>query len=339
MLSLDLIIIISLLIIFLIVLVVFLNAKISKLADANKPDQTLAQWLQTMQQSVESTNNNMSRIFSVTNKNITDSLERSTQTINRRLDSATSIVADVGKELGKMNDLGNSMRQLQLLLQAPKLRGNLGEEILSDMLGQAFPKGSFMLQYSFRSGEKVDAAIKTTAGILPIDAKFPMENFQKKVQSENEKDSLHFSQKFLSDIKRHIQSISQKYILPDEGTLDFALMYVPSETIFYEIASQTSLLEFARKHRVYPVSPNTLYAHLQTILLSFEGQEIEAKSKQVLKLLKTLQKDYEKVNQSFQIMGKHLNNASSQFANTSQQFDLLGRKLQYQDLLDSHDEA
>ena len=106
-------------------------------------------------------------------------MQRSSQTLNDRLDNAARYINQVAKEVGQMNELGQSMRDLQVLLQSPKLRGNIGEQVLKDLIAQSFPKGSFHLQYAFRSGDKVDAAITTSAGILPIDSKFPLENFRK----------------------------------------------------------------------------------------------------------------------------------------------------------------
>ncbi len=192
-----------------------------------------------------------------------------------------------------------------------------------------FPKNSFQLQYQFKSGEKVDAAIKTDAGILPIDSKFPMENFQRMIKhSGSDSDYSALQKEFTRDVKKHIDAISKKYILPDEGTMDFALMYLPSESVYYEIVNISELMEYAKRSRIYPVSPSTLYAHLQTILLSFEGKRIESRSKEVFKLLRALQMDYEKVNENLGVLGKHLTNATAQFSNVSTGFVQLGTKLQ-----------
>ncbi|KKS90125.1 MAG: hypothetical protein UV63_C0006G0028, partial [Microgenomates group bacterium GW2011_GWC1_43_11] len=133
----------------------------------------------------------------------------------------------------------------------------------------------------FRSGLKVDAVLKTDAGLLCIDSKFPMENFSKMHKGETESERQQAKKDFIADLKKHISDISKKYILPEEGTMDFALMYIPSESVYYEIVNMTEVMEIARKSRVYPVSPNTLYAHLQVLLLSFQGKELEQKSQEV----------------------------------------------------------
>jgi DNA recombination protein RmuC len=298
-----------------IIILFFINKKISDVSK-NKTDEALLEWLKTMQGSIDQSSVSMVK-----------TLQENTKQLNQRLDQAAVVIRDVEKEVGQMNEIGRSMRELQDFLKSPKLRGNIGEQVLKDLISQMFPKTSFFLQYEFKSGEKVDAAIKTDAGILPIDSKFPMENFQKMVKAESKAEKSTFEKEFIRDVKKHINDVSKKYILPSEGTMDFALMYVPSESVYYELANQTEVLDFARKARVYIVSPSTLYAHLQTILLAFEGKKLESKSKQVFALLRSIQIDWEKVNESMGVLGKHINNASSQFNNVTTGFSSLGQKL------------
>jgi len=190
------------------------------------------------------------------------------------------------------------------------------------MIGQTFPKNSFHLQYSFKSGMKVDAALKTDAGLLCIDSKFPMESFNRLVKGETGA-----KKEFMSDVRKHITDISKKYILPEEHTTDFALMYIPSESVYYEVVNTQDLMSYSRSLRVYPVSPNTLYAHLQVLLLSFQGKDLESKSKQVFQLLRGIQKDYSKVEDSMGTLGRHLTNAYNQMSTVSSSFGILGQKL------------
>ncbi|MBI2431122.1 MAG: DNA recombination protein RmuC [Candidatus Levybacteria bacterium] len=284
--------------------------------EKNKIDETLLEWLKSTNETMQANSSDVTKV-----------LQEHSKQLNERLDRAASVIRDVGKEVGQMSEIGRSMKELQEFLKSPKLRGNIGEQVLKDLISQMFPKNSFHLQYQFKSGEKVDAAIKTDAGILPIDAKFPMENFQKMFKAENGREKDAAQKEFIRDVKKHIDAISQKYILPEEGTMDFALMYVPSESVYYELVNNTTLMEYARHARVYIVSPSTLYAHLQTILLSFEGKKIEARSHEVFKLLRALKIDYEKVEENLDVLGKHLGNASSQFHNVNTGFVKLGQKL------------
>lgn len=308
-------------------LFIFINKKLSTLNKPQTDQAALIEWLRTMQSSLEMTNKTLNESMQTNSTTMVRTLQENSRQLNERLDKASAVIRDVGREVGQMSEIGRSMKELQDFLKSPKLRGNIGEQVLNDLITQIFPKNSFHLQYQFKSGEKVDAAIQTDAGILPIDSKFPMENFQKYAKSENETDKKIYHKEFGRDIKKHIDAISKKYILPDEGTMDFALMYVPSESIFYEIVNMDDLSDYARKHRVYIVSPSTLYAHLQTILLSYEGRKLEDQSKEVLRLLRSLQNDYDKVNDSMDVLGKHLGNASNQYVNVTKGFLGLGQKL------------
>ena len=255
-------------------------------------------------------------------------LQENSKQLNDRLDRAAVVIQNVGREVGQMSEIGRSMKELQDFLKSPKLRGNIGEAVLKDLISQMFPKNSFHIQYQFKSGERVDAAIQTDAGILPIDSKFPMENFQRMMKTDAKTNDYSSLQKeFAKDIKRHIDAISQKYILPEEGTMDFALMYVPSETVYYEVVNMTEVMEYAKNKRIYIVSPSTLYAHLQTILLSFEGKKIESRSREIFRMLRALQVDYNKVEENMNTLGRHLNNASSQFSKTNMGLSTLGKKI------------
>lgn len=250
---------------------------------------------------------------------LSDWLRNSTLQINQRLDATSQLMASVQKNLGEMSEVGRGIRSLQDFLQSPKLRGGMGEEILSQMIGQTFPKNSFHLQYTFRSGSKVDAVIKTEAGLLCIDSKFPMSNFQAHLDGN--------SSLFISDLKKHITDISKKYILPDEKTLDFALMYIPSESVFNEAVNLPEINRFAREHRVYPVSPNTLYAHLQILLLSFQGQELASQTKQIFQAFRTIHKDYDQLQDQFSILQRHVTNAFNQSSQVAKTSDRLGSHL------------
>jgi len=322
----DLLIILVLLIAGFGLLFFFINKKLSSISQ-QETDKTLLEWLRTMQQSLETTNKTLNESMQTNSTTMVRTLQENSRQLNERLDKAAEVIRDVGHEVGQMSEIGRNMQELQDFLKSPKLRGNIGEHVLNDLITQIFPKNNFHLQYEFASGEKVDAAIQTDAGILPIDAKFPMENFQKLTKAKTEEEIKEVRKDFVRDIKRHVDSIAKKYILPTEGTMDFALMYVPSESVFYEIVIMDDLVDYAREHRVYIVSPTTLYAHLQTILLSYEGRKIEDQSREILRLLRGLQIDYDKVNESFDILGKHLGNASNQYVNVTKNFLGLGQKI------------
>ena len=320
----ELLIVLGVIILGFVALIYFLNKKLSE----NKTDQALLEWLKNMQSTISNSSTETVR-----------TLQENTKQLNERLDTAARVIRDVEKEVGQMSEIGRHMRELQDFLKSPKLRGNIGEQVLKDLIAQMFPKSSFHLQYEFKSGEKVDAAIQTDAGILPIDSKFPMENYQKMVKATEKSEKDLFEKEFIRDVRRHIDAISKKYILPAEGTMDFALMYIPSESVYYEVVNQTDVIDYARKARVYMVSPSTLYAHLQTILLSFEGKKIESKSRELFTLLRSMQIDYEKIEENMSTLGKHINNAYSQFGNVLSGFSSLGQKLNATKTLESKQKA
>ncbi len=308
------------------VIIWLVNKRLSQLQQKDS-EQGLLEWLKSTQATIDATNKAVNEALRSQSQDFHKTLHHSSQAMNERLDNAAKYMSSLSKQIGEMSEIGRSMKDLQEFLKSPKLRGNIGEEVLQDLISQMFPKHSFHLQYTFKSGEKVDAAIKTDAGILPIDSKFPMENFRQMIASEHENDRNNFKKAFINDVRKHIRDISGKYILPQEGTMDFAIMYIPSEPVYYEVVNEPQLLEYARKARVYVVSPSTLYALLQTILLSYEGKKIETQARQIFRLLHAIQSDYQKTSDHLSILGKHLNNAYTKMSEVNQSYGLLGQKL------------
>lgn len=249
------------------------------------------------------------------------------ESMQKNTDSIGSRMLDVQKSLGEVSEIGRSIKDFQEFLKSPKLRGNIGEQVLKELLGQMLPKDSFHLQYTFKTGERVDAAIKTSGGIIPIDSKFPMENFRLITDGENDEVKSVARKQFVKDVKAHIDAIAGKYILPHEGTIDYALMYIPAESVYYEICNNQELFDWAGRKRVLPVSPSTFYAYLKTILMSMEGQKIELKAREILTNLKSIQSDYEKANKDFSVLQRHLGNAGNVASQLSFSFGSLGKKI------------
>src|SRR3990167_8658839 len=226
----DLLVIASIIIVGFAIVIYFIRKQNSN------SDSSLIEWLKTMQSS-----------FDQNSKTMNSTLLSNSKQLNDRLDNAAHVIAAVQKNIGEMSEIGRSMRELQSFLSSPKLRGNIGEQVLKELLSQLLPKQSFNLQYAFKNGEIVDAAIKTEAGIIPIDSKFPMENFRKMHSENSESDKKAVEREFVSDVKKHIDDIAKKYILPAEGTIDYALMYVPSESVYYEIVNNSTLFDYSQK--------------------------------------------------------------------------------------------
>lgn len=298
---------------FLIISLLIIRFWLNKLEKKTKLSEDLVAWLKT------------------STSDIDQRLSQSMNMFNTRLDQ-------VQKYIGEFSEIGRSMKELEEFLHSPKLRGNIGEEVLKELLQQYFPKQSYQLQYTFKSGDRVDAVIKTSQGIIPIDSKFPMESFRKYHKEINEQNKERAKKDFISDVKKHIQTIAKKYILVEEKTVDYALMYIPSEAVYYEIINNNELFDFCGKNRVLVVSPMSFYAYMKAILMSFEGQRIQNKAKEILIILQAIKKDYEKTDEAFSILTKHITNAFNQLALVSKNFLSLGQKLDSTHLLSSEDE-
>jgi DNA recombination protein RmuC len=196
------------------------------------------------------------------------------------------------------------------------------------------PAEAYAAQYKFRSGHTVDAVIKTANGMIPVDSKFPLENFRKIVDAQTDAEKKAYYKVFVNDVKKHIDSIAQKYILPDEGTFEFALMYIPAENIYYETiiknelyGDENNLYNYAVSKKVFSVSPNTFYAQLHVIALGFKGMEVEKSAKEIIQNLSRLQGELEKFQEDFDLVGRHITNASNKFGDATKRLDKLEEKL------------
>lgn len=266
-------------------------------------------------------------------------LQRTNRDIGTRLDSAAKVVGGVTEKLGKMEeankrifDVGKDISSLQDILRAPKLRGNLGEFFLGDLLSQYFPKDKYSMPYTFRSGIKVDAALHLAESrIVPIDAKFPLENFKKMLDAKDDKEKKQHQKAFVNDVKKRIDEIAT-YILPDEGTLDFALLYIPAENVYYEVIvkdeGDDSLLAYAFKKRVIPVSPNNFFVYIQTVLMGLRGLQIGEFAKEMQSSLVRLKSDFRKFGEDYEILGSHLTNASNKYEDSKRRIEKIGTKLE-----------
>lgn len=253
-----------------------------------------------------------------------------TQTsVGERLDNATKVVGQLHQKLGaleessrKIFELGAGLQELQDILKNPKLRGNIGEFFLEDLLRQILPPDHFSIQHTFRNGEVVDAAIRLGDALVSVDSKFPLESFVRMVQTaEGDIDGRKREKKaFVTAIKRHADAIAKKYILPDEGTFDFALMYIPAENIYYEtiiredaMEDEGALYSYLLSKKVIPVSPNSLYAYLQVIVLGLRGLKVQEHAQRITRDLQRLEGELTKFREEYGTLGRHLKNAHGSY--------------------------
>lgn len=256
------------------------------------------------------------------------SVQNMQQSVTSRLDKAAEAYTLVSRELGKVQEMGRSMKDLQDFLKSPKLRGNIGEQVMKDLLEQYFPRANFDTQYQFQSGERVDAILKTDKGLIPIDAKFPLENFQRMARAETEDDRLLMQREFIKDVKKHITDIAKKYILPGENTVDFAVMYIPSEAVYYEIVrNDEDLNAFAQQKHVFPVSPNSFFYFIKVIMIGLEGKRVEETAHRILELLRAIQTDATRFGGELDKLTTHVTNAKNTVDRVNTEYAKLAGKI------------
>ncbi len=262
------------------------------------------------------------------------SLQEAGKIIGLNLGNTTSVFGNVKEQLGRLEatnkqivDISKDISSLQELLRAPKFRGAMGEILLENLLSQVLPKDHYATQYRFKSGEAVDAIIKLGERIVPVDAKFSLENFQKMLETQDEQLKVNLRKKFIQDVKNRIDEVSSKYILPQENTYDFALMYIPAENVYYEVIIKEDIFAYSLSKKVIPVSPNTFYAYLEVICLGLKGLKVEENAKKILKSLSSLEIEIDKFKEEFNTLGSHLNNASAKYSDSQKRLDKFSDKL------------
>jgi len=227
--------------------------------------------------------------------------------------------------------VGKDVSSLHELLRAPKFRGGFGELLLERLLADILPRGSYTLQYRFRNGGIVDAVVRIGKNKVPIDSKFPMEDFERMIKAESEEEQKALRNQFTRNIKKHIDDVA-KYILPDENTFNFALMYIPAENVYYETiirgSEDSDIFSYSLEKRVIPVSPNSFYAYLQVIVQGLKGLRFEEAAGEILAYVGRLQSDLDDFQQDYEVMGGHIHHAVKRYDEASRKLARFGDKLQ-----------
>ncbi|MFC1703258.1 DNA recombination protein RmuC [Candidatus Omnitrophota bacterium] len=278
-------------------------------------------------------NNQINVLRSELNQRLKDTTDAMCQT-NKTIGDQLKVFGDVASSLGQLQEankqllaVGRDISSLQELLRAPKFRGEIGETMLENIIAQVLPKDNFKLQYRFKSGDAVDAVIKLAGHLVPVDSKFSLENFRKMLEAASEEEKSVFRKHFIKDVKNRVDEISTKYILPDEGTFDFALMYIMAENVYYETIIKGDFLNYALSKKVIPVSPNTFYAYLQVICLGLRGMKIESNVKAIIASLSRLQGDLNKFSDAFRVVGVHIKNAAEKYTEAEKRLEKFSDKL------------
>jgi len=266
--------------------------------------------------------------------------EALSKVVGEKLEGNVKIFGDLRERLGELTqrtrdiqEVGRNISNLQELLRAPKFRGCFGELLLERLLTDVLPSGAYSLQHKFLDGRTVDAVVRIGQNLVPVDSKFPLEDFERMVRVEANGERKILRQQFVRTIKKHVDGVS-KYILPDEGTFDFALMYIPAENVYYEAvisstqsAEENDIYSYSLQKRVVPVSPNSFYAYLQVIVLGLKGLRFETAAHEILGYIGRLQDDLKDFEQDYEVIGGHIHHAASKYDTASRKLDRFEGKL------------
>lgn len=260
------------------------------------------------------------------------SSERASLAVHQQVQSFTQGMTQLHENVKQMHDSVKSVSSFQDIFKSPKLRGLWGEMSLEAALAQYFSRDIYETQHYFKSGEAVDAVLKLPNGmILPIDAKFNWENFEKLVNAGNDMDREVFRKSFYSDVKKKIDEIASKYILPSEGTTDLALMYVPAETVYYELINNikdVDIPSYARSKKIFMVSPNTFGLSVSAIMHWFRDVQFSKQTKEIIQRLSRIATDGEKLGENFRKLGKHISDSKSAYDDAEKRLSLLVDRVQ-----------
>lgn len=255
------------------------------------------------------------------NENVT-ALGSTTRSVTERIANVQDTFAALQKQVGEMTEqarqlgeVSRSIHSLERVLSAPKLRGGFGESQLESLLDLVFAREQYEMQHRFpSSGEVADAVLKFPQGMVAIDSKFPLENFRRMLEADSDAGRKAARRDFLKDVRKRADEIAAKYVRPAEGTLPFALMYVPAENVYYEAVIREEdgddLYSYCFQKKVIPVSPNSLYAYLQTIVLGLKSLRVSERAEQILRELESLRLELDKFIDVYEKLGTHLKNAS-----------------------------
>jgi DNA recombination protein RmuC len=269
-----------------------------------------------------------SRLDSI-NRQVTEQLNQGTnvmnanaETVSKNIAAVQTTFAGLQRQVGEMteqarqlSDISKVVTAIEHVLRAPKLRGNFGEEQLENLLSLVFSKEQYAMQHRFSTGEITDAIVFLPQGSVAVDSKFPLENFRRITELASEEERKAARRDFLRDVRKRVDEIAAKYIRPAEGTLPFALMYVPAENVYYETIIRDDegfqLYEYCQEKRVIPVSPNSLYAYLQTIMVGLKGMQVGQRAQTIVREIESLRIELEKFTRAYETVGQHVRNAAA----------------------------
>jgi len=300
------------------VIIFLFNKRSKSLAEKPKDDQAFLM----LQERIKELNQTMDASLKGLNQTVDYKLAESTRQMQTQFSQSLNVMQGVTEKVTQLHEtnkqvmgFSEQLKNLERVLTSQKQRGNLGEAGLQLVLENILPPTSFKLQYHFADGDIVDAAIFTKDGIIPVDAKFSLENYNRIINENNEEKRKTLEKDFRGDLKKRIDETS-KYIKPSQGTLDFAFMFIPAEGIYYDLlvndvgvvkVDTAGLIDYAFKQKkVIIVSPTTFAAYLQTVLQGLRALKIEEQTKEIIKRVELLRKHIIAYDEYFKKLGNNL---------------------------------
>ncbi len=246
-----------------------------------------------------------------------------TGTTQRTLGDLSRQLGTLGEQSARIGELAKDIGSLHELLRSPKLRGGFGELLMQRVLEDALPAEAFELQHTYADGSRVDAVVRFAGRLVPIDAKFPLESFNALAAAGDDADRRAKRRIFMQQARRHVDAVA-KYIVPADGTIDYAFMYIPAENIYYEAVvrpdTEFDLHAYCAQRRVVPASPNTLMAYLQLVSFGLRGLAVQERTRDLQQGIEQLVREVERFRTLHEQLGRHLENATKKHAESERAF-------------------
>ena len=291
---------------------------------------------QELTRSVTAANERLQQQVQGLDERMTQSIQAVQGSVTQSLSATTETIGKIGQQLGGLSqsaerilEVGRQVSSLQDVLKPPKLRGGFGELLLERLLRQVLPAADFSTQHQFKNGDRVDVVIHTPEGLVPVDSKFPIDSFRRVLDASTDEERARQRRAFIRDVRRRIDEVA-KYIRPEENTLDFALMYVPAENVYYETivgADDESAMSYALDRRVHLVSPNTFHAFLQALVRGLNGLRVEKNAREIIARLGQVQREFDQFRQEFERLGTHVGHAKNKYDELDKLAGRLGDRL------------
>jgi len=238
----------------------------------------------------------------------------------RTLSDLSRQLGTLGEQSARIGELAKDIGSLQDLLRGPKTRGGFGELMLERLLADCLPTGAYETQYTYRDGSRVDAVVRFASRLVPIDAKFPNESYAALASATDDTERRSRRRAFLQQAKRHVDAVA-RYVSPQDQTIDYALLYVPSESVYYELIREDPETEidihaYCAERHVIPASPNTLLGYLQMVALAVRGLAMQERTRELQQGIAQVRREFERFVELHDQLGRHLQNATNKFDET-----------------------